>query len=85
MHQEPIVPMLRPVFGRNWRFWLCVVPVATLSLPAARLWHSFLRSGNRLTRIAQAALRHLVCRGQLLQPHTSSRPAELPAEIVSAP
>ncbi len=72
MLQEPIVPMLQPVFRGNWRFWLCVVPVARLPLPMARLWHTGLRLANRATRIGQAFFRHLVHRGELLAPELSA-------------
>ena len=36
MDREDILATLRPVFSHNWRFWLCVVPVARLPLALAR-------------------------------------------------
>ncbi len=68
MEREDIVSMLRPVFGRNWRFWLFVVPVARLPLPLARAAHAVLRTVNRLFRIAEAILRHLLHPGELQSP-----------------
>lgn len=73
MDDEDFSRMLRPVFGGNWRFWLCVWPVATLPLPMARVAHRGLRRLNRATRIVQAAVRHTLRRGDLLTPR-------LPAE-----
>ncbi len=68
MHVEDIAGLLRPRFRRNWRFWLFVSPVAALPLPLARAVHAALRLLNRITRIVQAAWRHLFLRGTLLRP-----------------
>ena len=85
MNEEPIVPMLRPIFRRNWRFWLCVVPVARLPLPAARTWHAGLRLANRATRVGQALFRHLFCRGELLTPDLPpTNPTPLPSVTATA-
>lgn len=84
MHVEDTIGMLRPRFGRNWRFWLFVYPVATLPLPLARSLHRALRVLNRATRIAQAAWRHLFVRGTLLRPIPPVSAAHRPSVIASS-
>lgn len=81
MHVEDISGTLRPIFRRNWRFWLFVYPVDRLPLPAARVVHALLRSVNRLTRIAQAAWRRLLSSGELLRPGTSLAPRQDPTKL----
>ncbi len=87
MQAEDIAGTLRPVFSRNWRFWLFVYPVVTLPLPLARAVHTVLRLLNRATRILQAAWRHLVHSGQLLHPTdiAPQRPGALPRNAVPRP
>ena len=77
MDREDILATLRPVFSPNWRFWLCVVPVARLPLPLARLAHAILRIINRATRIAQALLRHRLRPGE---PQSPNLPVPTPGE-----
>ena len=89
MDREDILAILRPVFGGNWRFWLCVVPVARLPLPLARVAHALLCTMNRATRITQALLRHRLRPGkpqspQLLAPAPGETPRELAACVPTA-
>ena len=84
MHVEDVAGMLRPGFGRNWRFWVFVVPIVTLPLPLARGVHTVLRLLNRGTRIAQAAWRHLFVRGELLHPSASLAVVHRPNVIASS-
>ena len=76
MHVEDVARLLRPLFHRNWRFWLFVYPVVSLPLPLARTAHAWLRLLNRATRIAQAAWRHLFRRGTLLSPVPLINPSQ---------
>lgn len=86
MDREDILATLRPVFSKNWRFWLCVVPVARLPLPLARVAHALLRAINGVTRIGQAVLRHWLRRGEPQTPKafasaSNQAPRELAASV----
>jgi len=90
MNREDIVTTLRPAFAGNWRFWLCVVPVAQLPLPLARLAHALLRTVNRATRITQALLRHWLRPGEpqvpeALTPLALEPARDLPVSVSTAP
>ena len=84
MDREDILATLRPVFANNWRFWLCVVPVARLPLPLARAAHAILRTINRATRISQALLRHRLRPGKPQSPKTLNASGETPRELAAS-
>ena len=89
MHVEDVARTLRPLFRRNWRFWIFVYPVVALPLPLARAAHALLSGLNRTTRIVQAARRHLFARGTLLRPAapalSSKPPIPLPGSVTTTP
>ncbi len=65
---------LRHVFRRNWRYWLFVWTVSDLPLPLAKAVYAVLSPLNKLTRAAEAVLRHLFRRGRYLRPRPITKP-----------
>lgn len=68
MNNEDFAGELRQVFARNWRYWVFVYPVANWPLAIADGWYWCLSLVNRLTRAAQAVLRHVFRHGRYLRP-----------------
>jgi abequosyltransferase len=68
MEAENFALKLQPVFGNNWRYWLFAYPVSVLPLFVAHPLYRILRFANKLTRAAQAVIRHLLRRGQYVTP-----------------
>ena len=60
--------ILRPVFRRNWRFWIFVYPLAVLPPSLVDPLHRLLNAINRLSRIVEGLLRHTFRHGRYLQP-----------------
>ena len=68
LNDEDIARLLRPLYRRNWRYWVFVWPMARWPLPMARAVRPVLTLANRLTRGAQALWRHLFRHGTYLKP-----------------
>ncbi len=67
VEMKEYVAHLRADFHGDWRFWLCIYPVALLPMPLAAAYYRVSRGCARLFRVAEGVLRHLIWHGRYIE------------------